>query len=184
MQVYTQICLFNLFINFIGHGGNADPGLFHKQSITAHAYYNTILPESSVKPYLIMFFSDWCFTCMRLEPIWTKLTEELEPVGFGIVTVHAGRQRELTRKIGSNELPHIALLLDGRIVHYKDPQFSALRVLEFVRNKLPYKLVEHIDDANVDSFLNGWHDNRIRVLLFGKTDVIRLRYLTTAFKYR
>ena len=48
---------------------------------------------------------------MRLEPIWSKLTEELEPVGFGIVTVHAGRQRELTRKIGSNELPHIALLL-------------------------------------------------------------------------
>ena len=27
-------------------------------------------------------------------------------------------------------------------------------------------------------------DNRIRILLFGKTDVIRLRYLTTAFKYR
>jgi len=167
-----------------GHGGNADPGLFHKQSITEHAYYNTILPESTGKPYLIMFYSDWCFTCMRLEPIWSKLTEELEPVGFGIVTVHAGRQRELTRKIGSNELPHIALLLDGRIIHYKDPQFSALRILEFVRHKLPYKMVEHVDDGNIDSFLNGWHDNRIRILLFGKTDVIRLRYLTTAFKYR
>ena len=101
----------------LGHGGNADPGLFHKQSITEHAYYNTILPESTGKPYLIMFYSDWCFTCMRLEPIWSKLTEELEPVGFGIVTVHAGRQRELTRKIGSNELPHIALLL-GSIIYY------------------------------------------------------------------
>merc|ERR1712012_584743 len=107
-----------------------------------------------------------------------------EPVGFGIVTVHAGRQRELTRKIGSNELPHIAMLLDGRIIHYKDPQFSALRVLEFVRNKLPHKSVELVDDGNVNSFLNGWHDNRVRVLLFGKTDVIRLRYLATAFKYR
>ena len=49
---------------------------------------------------------------------------------------------------------------------------------------MPYKMVEHVDDGNVDSFLNGWHDNRIRVLLFGKTDVIRLRYLTTAFKFR
>ena len=107
-----SICL--LFL--LGHGGNADPGLFHKQSITEHAYYNTILPESTGKPYLIMFYSDWCFTCMRLEPIWSKLTEELEPVGFGIVTVHAGRQRELTRKIGSNELPHIALLLGS--IHY------------------------------------------------------------------
>ena len=131
-----------------------------------------------------MFYSDWCFTCLRVEPIWAKLTEELEPGGFGIVTVHAGKERELARKIGSNELPHIGLLMDGKIVHYKDPQFSALRVLEFVRNKLPWKLVETIDDGNVDSFLKGWSDNRIRVLLFGKTDVIRLRYLTTAFKYR
>jgi DnaJ family protein C protein 16 len=112
------------------------------------------------------------------------LTEELEPVGFGIITIHAGRERELARKIGSNELPHMGLLFDGRIVHYKDPQFSALRSLEFVRSKLPYKLVEAIDDSNIDQFLNGWHDNRIRVLLFGKTAVIRLRYLATAFKFR
>ena len=46
-------------------------------------------------------------------------------------------------------------------------------------------MVESVDDSNVDTFLNGWSlDNRVRVLLFGKTDVIRLRYLTTAFKYR
>ena len=176
--------------DFFGHGfgggghRNSDPGLYHKQSITANAYFNNIVPESTVKPYLIMFYSDWCFTCMRVEPIWQKLTEELEPVGFGMATVHAGRQRELARKIGSNELPHISLLLDGKTIHYKDPQFSALRVLEFVRSKLPHKLVETVDDGNVDNFLSGWHDNRIRVLLFGKTDVIRLRYLTTAFKFR
>ena len=41
-----------------------------------------------------------------------------------------------------------------------------------------------MDSGNVDNFLNGWHDNRVRVLLFGKTEVIRLRYLTTAFKFR
>lgn len=46
-------------------------------------------------------------------------------------------------------------------------------------------MVETVDDSNIDTFLNGWNlDNRVRVLLFGKTDVIRLRYLTTAFKYR
>ena len=56
--------------------------------------------------------------------------------------------------------------------------------MDFVRSKLPYKLVELIDGGNIDNFLNGWHDNRIRVLLFGKTEVIRLRYLTTAFKFR
>ena len=45
-------------------------------------------------------------------------------------------------------------------------------------------MVERIDQGNVEKFLNGWHDNRIRVLLFGRTEVIRLRYLTTAFKFR
>ena len=53
----------------------------------------------------------------------------MEPVGFGVITVHAGRQRELARKIGSNELPHIAMLFDGKIVHYKDPQFSGNNVM-------------------------------------------------------
>ena len=49
---------------------------------------------------------------------------------------------------------------------------------------MPYKLVESIDQGNIENFLNGWHGNRIRVLLFGKLQIIRLRYLTTAFKFR
>jgi len=72
----------------------------------------------------------------------------------------------------------MVLLLDGRVIHYKDPQFSASKILEFVRRKFPWKMVETVDDSNLDSFLSGWRiDNRVRVLLFGKTDNIRLRYL-------
>jgi DnaJ family protein C protein 16 len=92
---------------------------------------------------------------------------------------------QLARKISVKELPHLVLLLDGKVIHYKDPQFSAVKILEFVRRKFPWRMVESVDDTNIDTFLNGWNlDNRVRVLLFGKTDVIRLRYLTTAFKYR
>ena len=100
--------------------------LYKKQSITYQQYYSDILPQSTEKPYIILFFSDWCFTCLRIEPIWSKLTDELEPVGFGVITVHSGLERDLARKIGSNELPHIALLMDGKVVHYKDPQFSGI----------------------------------------------------------
>ena len=50
-----------------------------------------------------------------------------------------------------------------------------VKVLEFIRRKLPYKLVQRIDDTNLEDFLNGWSDNRVRVLLFGKLDVVRLR---------
>ena len=171
---------------FNGGGSDGGPGrtVFHKQTVTSKAYYNTILPNSSRQPYLLLFYSDWCFTCLRVEPIWTRLTEELEPVGFGVATIHTEHEKELTRKISVKELPHFILLLDGKLIHYKDPQFSAVKAIEFIRRKLPYKLVEKVNDANVDAFLSGWMDNKVRVLLFGKIDVIRLRYLTTAFKYR
>lgn len=82
-------------------------------------------------------------------------------------------------------MPHLILLLDGRVIHYKDPQFSAVKILEFVRRKFPWRMVETVDDSNFETFLSGWSlDNRVRVLLFGKIDIVRLRYLTTAFKYR
>ncbi len=105
-------------------------------------------------------------------------------MGFGVATVHTGHEKELTRKIGAKELPHIILLIEGRVIHFKGAQISTPKILEFVRRKFPYKLVESIHDGNVDSFLDGWKDNRVRVLLFGDSPVIKLRYLTTAFKFK
>lgn len=55
---------------------------------------------------------------------------------------------------------------------------------EFVRSRLPYKLISTISDTNVDNFLSGWTDNRIRALIFEKRDFIRLRYLLISFYYR
>ena len=57
-------------------------------------------------------------------------------------------------------------------------------LLEFVRNKMPYKMVPVITDDNVDNFLNGWSDNKVRSLVFQRTESLRLRYLTTAFYHR
>lgn len=56
--------------------------------------------------------------------------------------------------------------------------------LEFFRKKLPYKLVPTIDESNIDEFLNGWEDNRVRGLIFEPRTVIRLRYLITAYHFR
>ena len=61
--------------NFGGGGsrGNSnEPRIFHKQSITSKAYWNTVLPNSEKQPYLILFYSDWCFTCLRIEGIWKR----------------------------------------------------------------------------------------------------------------
>ena len=70
------------------------------------------------------------------------MSEELEPVGFGISTVHSEHEKELARKISVRELPHLVLLLDGRTFHYKETQFSAIKAIEWIRRKLPYKMIE------------------------------------------
>ena len=61
------------------------------------------------------------------------------------------------------------------MTHYRESVISVVKVLDFIRRKLPYKLVQRIDDTNLNEFLSGWSDNRVRVLLFGKLDIVRLR---------
>jgi len=161
-----------------------EQNIFHKQSVTYKAYSNTLVPSSYKQPHLILFYSDWCFSCAQVIPMWTKLVEELEPIGFVLNTVHSEHERELARKTGVRELPHLVLLTDGKLTHYRESILSVVKVLEFIRRKLPYKLVQRVDDTNVDEFLSGWTDNRVRVLLFGKLDIVRLRYLTSGFKFR
>jgi len=175
--------LFGDNFNNFKQGGNRE-NIFHKQSITYKAYANNLVPNSYKQPYLILFYSDWCFSCAQVIPMWGKLVEELEPIGFGLATVHTEHERELARKVGVKELPHLVLLTDGKVTHYRESMLSVVKVLEFIRRKLPYKLVQRITDDNVVEFLNGWMDNRVRVLIFGKLDVVRLRYLTSGFKFR
>jgi hypothetical protein len=51
--------------------------------------------------------------------MWTKLVEELEPIGFVLATVHSEHERELARKVGVRELPHLLLLTDGKVSYQK-----------------------------------------------------------------
>jgi DnaJ family protein C protein 16 len=49
---------------------------------------------------------------------------------------------------------------------------------------MPYKLVPKIRNEDVDAFLNGWEDNRVRGLIFEPRQNMRLRYLVTAYHFR
>ena len=40
-----------------------------------------------------------------------------------------------------------------KLTHYRESILSVVKVLEFIRRKLPYKLVQRVDDSNVDEFL-------------------------------
>ncbi|KAL1137626.1 hypothetical protein AAG570_009322 [Ranatra chinensis] len=166
------------------HFTDRDITLFHKLSITSRAFENIIVPKSFRTPHLLLFYSDWCFACLQVEPIWRRIMEELEPIGVGIATVHSEHEKALARKVGIHSLPCLVLLSDGRASVYKESLFSVQKVVEFVRNKMPYKMVATINDDNVDVFLSGWSDNKVRALVFQRTESIRLRYLLTAFYHR
>lgn len=174
---------------FNAHGGrfhfqDHDITVFHKMSITSRQFENNLLPKSQNIPHLILFYTDWCFPCLQAAPMWRRLVDTLEPLGVALVTVHAGREAALTRKLGVSQLPSLVLLLDGKNYVYKDGLGSAQKIIEFIRGKLPYKMVPAVNDGNVDDFLSGWADNRVRGLIFERQNTLRLRYLVTAFHFR
>lgn len=157
---------------------------YHKHTITGKAFETQILPNSNFQPYLVLFYGELCFACINAEPIWRKLMQELEPLGVGFAAIHAQQENLLTHKIGVSSLPYIIGVVDGRIVHYKDHQLSFLKVVDFCRRILPSRTVTSLSDYTVDDFLQGWSDNRVRVLIFSKAESIRLRYLLVAFRFR
>ncbi|XP_057651813.1 dnaJ homolog subfamily C member 16 isoform X1 [Diorhabda carinulata] len=161
-----------------------DITFFHKLSITTRQFDKIIVPKSSTVPHLIFFYSDWCFQCIQTAPYCRKLVDNLEPLGINFVTVHSGREKNLGRRLSIHTLPCLVLLLDGDIYVYKETITSVQRIIEFIRNKMPYKLVTKINSDNIEEFLNGWEDNRVRGLIFEPRSTIRLRYLVTAYHFR
>ncbi|XP_011498447.1 PREDICTED: dnaJ homolog subfamily C member 16 [Ceratosolen solmsi marchali] len=170
--------------NFQFHYQSRDISLFHMMSISHRAYENTILPKSFRTPHLILLYSDWCFACLQVEPTWRRLIDELEPLGINLVTVHAERELILSRKLNVHSLPCLAITIDGRTSIYKESLFSVQKIIDFLRSKFPYRLFYNINNKNVDSFLSGWIDNKVRSLIFENRDTPRLRYLIIALHHR
>lgn len=55
---------------------------------------------------------------------------------------------------------------------------------EFIRKKLPFNILKRIEsEKNINVFLSGWIDNKVRALIFEPRRQIRLRYLLTAFEF-
>jgi len=175
------------FEEFFGHRGpfhDQDISLFHKLSITTKYYETNVMPKSKVTPHIIMFYSDWCFACMRAAPAFKKMIDALESLGVVFATVNAGHENALARKAGVSTLPTIVMVLDEHNYVYKESVLSVQKVVDFVRFKLPYKLILSVNEASLDSFLNGWHDNRVRAMIFEPRLQPRLRYLLTAYHFK
>ncbi|KAL3269506.1 hypothetical protein HHI36_008572 [Cryptolaemus montrouzieri] len=161
-----------------------DITFFHKLSITTRQYDKQIVPKSATTPYLIFYYNDWCFPCLQTAPHCRKLIDHLEPLGINFVTVHSGHEPNLAKRMSIHSLPCIVLLLDGNTYVFKDTITSLSKLIEFIRQKLPYKLVPKVMEDDLEEFLSGWEDNKVRGLIFEPRETVRLRYLVTAYHFR
>uniref|UniRef100_A0A663LKT0 DnaJ homolog subfamily C member 16 n=1 Tax=Athene cunicularia TaxID=194338 RepID=A0A663LKT0_ATHCN len=147
-------------------------------------YINEIVPDSFKKPYLIKITSDWCFSCIHIEPVWKEVAQELEALGVGIGVVHAGYERRLAHHLGAHSTPSILGLINGKITFFHNAVIRE-NLRQFVENLLPGNLVEKITDKNYIRFLSNWKkENKPHVLLFDHMPVVPLLYKLTAFAYR
>ncbi|XP_060114924.1 dnaJ homolog subfamily C member 16 [Heteronotia binoei] len=147
-------------------------------------YINEIVPDSFKKPYLIKITSDWCFSCIHIEPVWKEVVQELEAMGVGIGVVHAGYERRLAHHLGAHSTPSILGLINGRITFFHNAVVRE-NLRQFVESLLPGNLVEKITDKNYVRFLSNWKkENKPHVLLFDHMPLVPLLYKLTAFAYR
>lgn len=106
-------------------------------------YVNEVVPDSFKKPYLIKITSDWCFSCIHIEPVWKDVVQELEGLGVGIGVVHAGYERRLAHHLGAHSTPSILGIINGKISFFHNAVVHE-NLRQFVESLLPGNLVEKV----------------------------------------
>ncbi|PNI25878.1 DNAJC16 isoform 6 [Pan troglodytes] len=145
-------------------------------------YVNEVVPDSFKKPYLIKITSDWCFSCIHIEPVWKEVVQELEELGVGIGVVHAGYERRLAHHLGAHSTPSILGIINGKISFFHNAVVRE-NLRQFVESLLPGNLVEKVTNKNYVRFLSGWQqENKPHVLLFDQTPIVPLLYKARGMK--
>ncbi|XP_064155344.1 dnaJ homolog subfamily C member 16 isoform X1 [Anguilla rostrata] len=163
--------------------GNRDPA-DSKYTLHYNQYVSEVVPDSFRRPYLIKITSDWCFSCIHIEPVWKETVQELEALGVGIGVVDVGYERRLANHLGAHRTPSILGVINGKATFF---HYAVVRehLKQFVEDLLPQRLVEKVTDRNDKEFLNSWHEqNKPHVLLFDQVPVVPLLFKLTAFAFK
>lgn len=75
---YFDESFFNFPFNSKNHRDFADS----KYILHFNQYVNDVVPDSYKRPYLIKITSDWCFSCIHIEPVWKEVVQEMETLGL------------------------------------------------------------------------------------------------------
>ncbi|KAG7271023.1 hypothetical protein CRUP_015231 [Coryphaenoides rupestris] len=155
-----------------------------KYALHFDQYVNEVVPGSFRRPYLIKITSDWCFSCIHIEPVWKEVVQEMETLGVGIGVVDVGYERRLANHLGAHRTPSILGVLNGKVTFFHYAVAKEL-LRQFVEDLLPQRLVEKVTDKNELEFLNSWHEiNKPHVLLFDQVPAVPLLFKLTAFAYK
>lgn len=172
------------FFNFPFNSKNQRDFADSKYTLHFNQYVNEVVPDSYKRPYLIKITSDWCFSCIHIEPVWKEVVQEMETLGVGIGVVDVGYERRLANHLGAHRTPSILGVINGKVTffHYA---VAKEHLRQFVEDLLPQRLVEWVTDKNYLQFLSSWHElNKPHVLLFDQVPVVPLLYKLTAFAYK
>lgn len=172
------------FFNFPYGSKNQRDFADSKYILHFNQYVNDVVPNSYRRPYLIKITSDWCFSCIHIEPVWKEVVQEMESLGVGIGVVDVGYERRLANHLGAHRTPSILGIINGKVTffHYA---VAKEHLRQFVEGLLPLRLVEQITDKNYQQLLNSWHElNKPHVFLFDQVPGVPLLYKLAAFAYR
>ncbi|XP_067301756.1 dnaJ homolog subfamily C member 16 isoform X1 [Pseudorasbora parva] len=155
-----------------------------KYTLHFNQYVSEVVPDSFKRPYLIKITSDWCFSCIHIEPVWKETVQELETLGIGIGVVDVGYERRLSNHLGAHQTPSILGVVNGKVAFFHYAVVKS-HLMQFVEDLLPQRLVEKVTDKNNQEFLKSWHDlNKPHVLLFDQVPSVPLLYKLTAFAHK
>ncbi len=76
--------------------------------------YENLIKENQI--VLIDFYAPWCGPCKKLEPIMTEISKEYEGK-VKVVRINTDNNRELSIKLGVEEIPLIKIYKDGKIIN-------------------------------------------------------------------
>lgn len=98
-------------------------------TLISRHFENNIVEKSVHTPALVLFYTDWCFDCVRSAAAWRRLVDALQPLGVTMATVHAGHEASLARRVGIHGVPCLTLVLDKHVYSYKESLQSMPKIL-------------------------------------------------------
>uniref|UniRef100_A0A0X3PJW4 DnaJ homolog subfamily C member 16 n=4 Tax=Schistocephalus solidus TaxID=70667 RepID=A0A0X3PJW4_SCHSO len=171
--------------------------------IDFRAYRLDHLPATRTTPLLLLGYSHFCFACQRVRPVWSRLAEELTPLGVTVSVANIQDDHALREELRLLHTPGIIAVIDSKITYFVGTHITRETVLEFFTSALlesspsrsapvPGILSSNLGaplitlvrgESHFAQFHDGWReDSRARAVFFKPSPRPPLRFCMAAFR--